>query len=305
MALSSVWKLDKVVIAGFEFSVVGNARVAPEIESMLVHPAGHPFPMFRAHARMKPLISFSTRQINTVLANIGSGGLEVTSDTFLYFKLATVTGSVARATTSHRRFRVPLSLAFWTTARLPHNGGGEIDVVVAASYDGSNEPIIPTSSVALSGNLAAGDHFGAGPCAINGAAQAGIQDITVNSGLREMREGGESELFDTFVAVEMGQPTIELSFLNSTALHTYALQGTVLNGTTGIVAYGRKFSPNGGRVANVTAEHLYFQGLLGSIVVVEDAADGVRPAVARIRAELVASSDSVLPLVTAVNQAIS
>lgn len=306
MAVANALKVDKIVLpSGVEFSHVSNVRTAPEIQDFLSNPAGHPFPMFGANAVIKPVISFTTEQVDVVLANIGAGGVAISSTSYLYLAVATETGKVARATTSHFRYSVAKLLAYWTTIRAPHNGAVTADVVLVAGWDGSNAPIIPGGSVALSGNLVAGNRFGAGPGSVNGTAIGGIQEWTATSGIRLIEAGGESELYNSFIGVETGEPTLDVTYFGPNALTTYGLGGTVLNGSTGIIVYGRKFSPNGGRVADGTSEHFYLQGLLGTLKVLEVSGQGAQLYQNRIQARLVATSDSVLPLVAATSQAIT
>lgn len=306
MAVSSPFKLDKIVLpSSVEFSHISNVRAAPGIIDFLSNPAGHPWPMFAANAGFQPVISFTTEQVDTVLTNIGVGGLSVTTDSYLYLALGTVTGKVARATTSHTRLVVAELLAYWTTCRFPHNGAATADVVLAASWDGTNDPFVSAGSVALSGNLAAGNRFGAGPVAVNGSALAGVQEFNLNSNLQIIRAGGESEPFDSFLGIQAGTPTVDLSYIGPNAITTFGLAGTVLDGANGIELYGRKFTPNGGRVANATTEHLYLQGLLGTLKAVEVSGSGAELGVNRVEARLVASSDSVVPLTVTGSQAIS
>jgi hypothetical protein len=306
MSISSAFKLDKVVLpSSVEFSHVENLRLAPEIESILSSPAGHPWPMFRGNAKVKPILSFDTEQVDVVVANIPVGGLSITSASYLYFALATLTGKVARATTSHTRMVMNKLIAYWTSIRMPNGGFGVANVVLCLAWDGTNAPIVPASSVALSGNLIAGDRHGAGPVSVNGSAVGGVQEWVANSGIQIIEAGGESEIYNSFVGIERGTPTLDVSYIGPNAITTFGQNGTVLDGSAGIVAYGRKFTPNGDRVADATAQHFYLQGLLGTLKVLETGGQGAQLGMNRIQAELVASSDSVAPLVGADDQAIT
>lgn len=306
MAIASAFKLDKIVMpSGVEFSHITNVRCAPEVQDFLSSPAGHPFPMFGANALVKPIVSFDTEQVDVVLTNIGAGGASVATASYLYFAVATTTGKTARATTAHARMKLTTCIAYWTTIRAPHNGAAVASVVLCAGWDGTNNPIVPEGTVALSGNLAAGNRHGAGPVAVNGSALAGVQEWSATSGIQLIEAGGESEIYNSFVGVERGQPTLDVSYIGPDAITTFGINGTVLNGSTGIICYGRKFTPNGGRVANATAEHFYLQGLLGTLKVIEASGSGAQLGMNRVQARLVASSDSVVPLVSAVSQAIA
>lgn len=305
MPLASLYALDTVVLSGpVQFSRLSNVRAAPEIEKIVTRPAGHTMPMFVANSRYKPVISFSSGQIDLVASTIPVNGLAISAAAYLYFKLKTATGNAARNATSHLRFIINLGLACWTSCRLPHKGEGSIDVTLYADFDGTNDPLILESGVALPAAQIAGDHFSAGPLKINGSQLTGIQDVTLNSGCRVFSEGSDGDEFDTFVALQTADPTVEWTY-RGTALGDISLDGIILNGSTGLLVNGRKYSANAGMLANATAEHIAWQALLGNVTVVEDAGSETELNSGRCMATCVASSDSVLPLVFSDNQAIS
>lgn len=295
MALTTVWKLDRIVFPSTSINVIANARWQANISSMVERPAGHVSPMFVANQNQKPALEFTTPELDTLLAAINVGGASFgTIDTF--FKKGAVTGSVARATSEHQRVRIASSCGYLTRIRLPHNGRSEATAVLQANYDGTNDPFAYTGSVSLSGNLAAGTFFGAGPVSINGTALGGVQEISVDTGVRLIQAGGESEEFDTFVGVEMVEPVVTIQFLQVINWATIGLRGTTLDGTNGLVFYGRKFSAGGSRVANNTAQHVKFTGLNGIAVPVDSSGQMGSPVTDTIRVQLTSASDSVLPL---------
>lgn len=301
-------KLDKVILNGgaFEFNVIGNVRVTSDIRQLLDYPAGHPHPMFTANQETKPAIAFSTPEIDTVWANIGSGGLAVTNASYLYFKNSTEVGIPSRVASTHRRYNVPKCLVYWTNVRAQHNGKGEADVVITTAYDGSNDPIILDSGVALSGSLAAGSFFGAGPCLINGTQlEAGsIQSIDIASGITLEQIGGDTEEFDRFVGVQRTAPTVSIRTTEAEAFFTYLLRGTALDDVNGVVAYLRKYDNSGSRVANGTAEHVYCQGISGVARPQESGGDGSGVTNDQIKCDLIANSDDVLPLLQFTGQTV-
>jgi hypothetical protein len=83
------------------------------------------------------------------------------------------------------------------------------------------------------------------------------------------------------------------------------LRGTVLDGTNGIVCYGRKFAPSASRVSNATAAHLKFQGLNGTCIPVESAGDGRSPMSDTLKVELVTLTAETNPLTCSTGQAIT
>ena len=260
--------------------------------------------MFRANQHQKPMVSFTTTQLDVLLGAVGPGGAAVGAIS-TYFKLAATTGNVARATTSHQKVAISQSCVYWTNIRLTDKGMGEAQVIIVCIYDGTNDPFVYTGSVALAGTLVAGNFFGAGPVSVNGVSIPGIQEITIDSGVKLVQLGDSSDEFDTFVGIEEGRPSITVKTLEMVNWSTLVLRGTVLDGAAGIVAYGRKYSNYGSRVANATAAHLKFSGLYGTCIPIESAGDVRSPIGDTLKVELVTSVAETNPLTCAVAQAIT
>lgn len=304
MAVDTIHKLDKIVLPStVVFSGIRSSRWNAGIESLLERPAGHPHPMFRANLSQKPVLEFTTWELDVLLGAIGVGGASLGS-TATYFKKGAVTGNDARASTTHQKITITASCAYWSTIRLTHNGVSEATVMLTAVYDGTNNPFIYAGSQALSGNLSAGNFFGAGPVSINGTAITGIKEITIDSGVRLIQEGASSELWDTFVGIEQTAPRVTIRTLKMTNWASLGLTGTVLDGTNGLVFYARKFSPQG-RVADGTAEHIKFIGLTGSAIPVDTNGEGSGPISDTLVCELTSGSDSIVPLTGTLLSAIS
>lgn len=306
MSISTLHRLDKIV---FPSSVVidhmSNQRWNAGIESMLEHPAGHIYPMFRANQRQRPTIEFSTPQLSILLAACGVGGAAMGA-TSTYFKKATTTGSVARATTEHSRIVINSLILYWTQIRLPHNGKAEVQCVIAANYDGSNLPFVFTGgSVALAGNLSAGEFFGLGPVAINNTNLAGVQEITINSGVQLVQEGSNSEEFDTFTGIEIGQPSVTVQTKQLTNWGTLGLRGTALDGTDGLEFYARAYSNENSRVADGTSSHIFFKAIRGTAIPMDSNGESNSPITDTCKFDLIANSDSVVPLTITTASAIT
>lgn len=306
MSVSSQHRLDKVVWPStVEFSQLRNTSYDANIESLLEAPAGHPFDMFGADMSQKPKINFETNDLATLLANVGVNGLALGASTY-FFKLSTAVGTVARATTSHSKIVVASSLAYFSQIRLPHNGPGTAQVTVCAVYDGSNEPFVASGSQALSGNITATSYHGAGPLSLNGTAVTGIQEITIENQVTLQEAGSDSELYDTFIGVEKVRTAVVIktfSLVNWGAV--LGLNGLALNGSTGLTLFMRKFAAGGTRVANGTAQHIKAVGAAGRAIPVNTQGSDSGPVSDTCRVELIAGSDSVLPLIFTTGQAIS
>ena len=297
MSISTLHRLDKIVMpSSVEILELTNMRWNAEIEDLLEYPAGHTVPMFVANKHQKPAIMFSTPMLSTLLANVTIAGAALGSTTTYFKKAATTGGSVARASAVHKKIVIASSIIYWKSIKLPHNAPGTAEVVIAANYDGTNDPFVYTGTVALSGNLTATEYFGAGPCSINAVNIPGIAEITIDSGIEEIREGASSEEFDTFVGIGPMKPSITIRTFEMVNWSTYLLRGIALDGAAGVVAYARKFSSTGSRVADATAQHIKFIGLNGKANPTDTNGDNNAPLSDTIRCPLIAITDSTYPL---------
>jgi len=298
VSISTLHKLD---LLAFPSSVyikqIRNQRIAAGIDLMQEKPAGHLHDMFVANQRTRPMIEFSTPQIATVLGLAGVAGAAPGGAVTAYLKRAAQVGNVARVTTSHKKIVVNSSLLYWQQIRLPHNGVGEVQCTLCAQYDGTNAPYVYTGSVALASTLSASEYFGAGPVTINGTSIPGVQEITIQSGVQLMQEGGESEEYDTFVGTEQTNVIVTIQTKEVVNWSTLGLAGIALDGTAGLIFFGRAYKANDSRYSDASSNHIKGQALLGKAVPVDTSGDGGGTVSDTLQVVCVASSDSVLPIV--------
>lgn len=307
MPVSAIYRIDKLV-AGSSFTLQAseNQTPTPGIQSMIESAAGEGAPNFIATDRTAPSIGFSTKQLATLLGAVGSSGLAISGNTDLYYKLATTTGNVARATASHQRIRAASAIAYWSRVTLPGSGAGSADVMICPVYDGSNEPFVYAGSTALSGSIAASAlaYFVCGPVYINGSQLGAIQEITIESGAREIPEYSDGEHHPTFRRIDSIAPVITIKTISASGWSSPGPAGLALDGADGIVAYGRKIAQNGTRVADATTEHLSFTGLNGRAILVDSRGTGTGAVEDTIRVELSRPDDTTAILSVSVAAAI-
>lgn len=303
MSVSTVHVLDKIEIGGWasDIDVVTSFRQSPQVQSRIVNPSGHTQPMYTGGERQTPRITFTTPQIDVVLAACGLTGYATATDSYVYYKKATETGSTARASLAHKRFAVSQVFVFWDNLQLPDSGQATVDVTIVPVWDGSNEPIVPAGSLALSGNLAAGNEFQCGPGSINNTSLPGVQSesVRLNMSLRELTAGGEG--WATFAGCESVQPIVNISTVEAVGLTTYGLDGTALDGTNGVEFYARRLD-----TANGTTSHIYFQATDGKVITDDSGPESTTGHVTdNLRVECIAPDDSTDCLTWTVGSAIT
>lgn len=238
------------------FSTIQNQDIKGGAEWFTVHPAGHPAPLFGAISKVRPEISFSTPQIDTVLGALTTWGAAISAKT--YQKLSSGVAPYARSATTSYKHTIAQALAFWSNITLPATGEASANVMVRPIYDGTNSPIAFAGSSALpSGVLVATNEFAAGPVSINGTALDGIQSITISSGTNFMSKGDASSVYDTYGDLSVGQCVVTIKTLNRINWSTIILSGL---GVTDLTFYAKKWANKSSNsfVANATAEHILF-----------------------------------------------
>ena len=307
MAISTIHRLDKIT-GPVALTEITSSKISAGIASMIETPSGHVHPMFRANKDQKPVIEFSTPELETLLtATTGLTGLSISGTPLVsWIKKANATGNIARATTSHSKVTVNLGILHVASISLPHNGRAECRGIVTTSYDGTNDPLVYATSVALSGNITGTEYFCAGPVSVNGTSLPGVKSIEVDCGVDLLHESADGEVWPSFVGIQTVAPTVTIKLFEKVLLNTIGLQGLALNGTTGLVFYARKYA-NGSpaRVANATTQHIKFIGLNGAAIPIDTDAQDSSPYTDTIRFELVAGSDSILPLTVTPSSAIT
>ena len=252
-------KIDRIVATtpNFSLSQLENCtwNVDSEIFSQFL--AGHTVPQFTAIRSQKPAILIQTTDLENYLGNVPINGANAaTVDT--YQKVMGTVDSTARATLAHEKLTVTEGLFYWDNISLPHNGEASVDGRLLCRYDGSNDPIARTASQALPGNLTHTATFGLGKTSLNGTELAPVQSVEIASNFEAFQIGGKSDQWDTFVAHKSNQPVATIKLLDAQNFTTIGLDGLALNGSTGLTCFARKYSADGDRVANGTAEHIKF-----------------------------------------------
>ncbi len=268
----TAFKLDKIVCATptAAFIALRNAEVSPQIETWSEHPAGHPTALAGGILRVRPMIRFTTPQLETLLGAFPVWGANPSAT--LYRKKAGTTAPLTRSDTVHDKITVAKSTTYWGSVTLPAFGQGTADVTMCAIYNGSVNPIVHTGSQALSGNLSAVSYFSAGPIQINGTDLNGIEEVTIQSGASFMGEGDAASVFDVYGEITNGPCIVTIKMKELTNFSTYGITGTALS-SAGLVGFARKRANETTFVADGTAEHIKFQATQGTVYPVNSQSD--------------------------------
>ena len=297
MSVATVHVLHGIDIAGTFLSQLQDVTPTANVEDLVGYAAGHPDPLFTGTRSVKPDVRFGTTQIKTLLDACGADFLADLSggNTDLYYKKVTNLGErEAAASLVHTRMRMATGILYWEEISVEHQQDAVMRARIVPIYNGSVAPLIPAGSLALVGTPAVTSFFTLGPVVINTVALPAVKSWRLALSNTAMEESADGELYTTFSAIQRLQPVLEVRSLEIGAWASFGLDGTAISALTFAL---RKKDPDGGNVANGTAEHIVFAGSGGKVNLLNSeggAADDKTATMLRI--PLRAASASVRPV---------
>ena len=231
--------------------------------------SGHDEPLFRSVSGQTPDASFTSCNIKTILDLIIAGGnnygldLSAGNTDLLYKRGQDLGVRYAAAAAQHARLRAAQAFLYWNTISASHQQNADIACRLVAAYDGTNVPLVPAGTIALSGTPAATEFYTLGPVKINGAWLTNEQDWSLSSGVTPEEAGAAGEIWNSYVGIKQTDPVLTVNCLgNPWALE--ALTGTAI--ATGLLLYLRKKDADGHNVADATEEHIKFSASYGYVL---------------------------------------
>lgn len=305
MAVATLDVLHGIQTASDFISQITSATVSPQIQTLVSTPAGLPWPMFAGNLGQNPDITFESNQIKTILDLTGIDIVDLSGgNTDLLFKRTkSLASREADATTVHTRLRAAQAALVVNQLSAGHQSEASVSCRLVLPWDGSNEPIVPAGTVALTGAVPiAAEHYLAGEVWLNSLQIEGIQDITIDFGNSLIEAGGEGELYNTFAAIQSTNPVITITTLDMPWVVATPVLG--LNGVaiTALSVYLRKTATTT-RVTDVTAGHIKFSGTAGYAFIAQTPGGGNDPVVTTIQCQMASPNATTAPLL--VNTAIA
>ena len=263
MSVSNVHVLYAVNVAGAAgafMDQVSDWDLSPNIRNLVLGGDGSVDPTYTAVGSQAPSITFSTSKLATVLGKCGINGLEIKSAQELSaFLRKTVEGGTRAGASSHIKLLVNKGLLFPRRLRATNDASNPatLDLECLATYDGSNDPVVITSSQSLTGTPSVSEAFVAGPVSITGTTLNGVQSIDIDFALQTQLLYGDGQVWPSYVYIALRLPIIRVVTLDPVSLATLGISGAAQSGSDSLI-YLRKIAEGGTRVADATAEHISF-----------------------------------------------
>ena len=217
-------------------------------------------PKHVAIAEVKPVLSFSSFAIATLLDNIGVSGLCVTAATN-----AGIVGYLQRHkacgtpdASGHRSFQIKSGIIVPRTISVDNRGDARMAVDVVVAKTSGAAAVITDDSATLPTVSVASARWTLGPIKINNVALSDFTSLEIDFGNTIEAMGTESDTYDSRISVRTHAPTIRIKGIDPTwfASSPIPIDGAAVAASTDYI-YLRKRTQDGGHfVANVTAEHI-------------------------------------------------
>lgn len=295
MSNEQAWYLHGILTPGGTL-IGGLTDVTPatNTERLIAMANGHPEPLFTGVRSQKPDVVFTSTSVGAILTLINAGGsifcldLSAGNVDLLYVKGKPQGIRYALNTTNHLRIRAAKGFLYWRTIRAQHGQEATIECRLVPVYDGTNQPLVPTGSIALSGTPSVVQLFTLGPVKVNGSALPGVQEWSLAAGEQTEELSGDGEIWTTYAGLRHNQPAATIR-LASQPWANYAPGGTALSA---LQLFLRRKDPDGGNEPNASGLHVLLAGTNGTIEP-QDARGGANdPSTTTLLAQLRGASSS-------------
>jgi len=177
---------------------------------------------------------------------------------------------VGGTTAGHHKYNITKGCAWWNDLSCTHQDEARLSCSIAPTWDGTNNPIVKTSSAALPTNVAE-ECFTLGPVRVAGIRLRAFRELRISSGIRVDREGAESDIWPTMATVGAVLPELSLTGIDPDWVDDVTVTGIPTTGSdcthAGPLAtevYLRKRLQGGSFVADAVPQHvrLTFNGMV-------------------------------------------
>lgn len=227
---------------------------------LVEYASGQTAPQFTGSEMSVPDITFTTRQLKSILDLVNTQGVSkdlsaANLNVDLLYKKGQAHGfRVADATLGHLRVRLESNtLVYWTGIRASQGSSAEMSVRLLPVWDTVNNPMVVTGSLALAGTSTATEVYTLGRIDLNGTDISAVQDVDFSNNIVPEEVADSGEAFISYGAINRFEPTLTFRSRDTTLLSTYGATGTAL---TSFEVYFRKRAANGINVADATTQHI-------------------------------------------------
>jgi len=224
--------------------------------------SGETYARFQSLYAQKIAPGFSTKCIATALTACGTVGASIAdmAGGLALYAQKHADGSSRTAGSNHRKYGFTRGILAPKNLTVDHRGDALLTYDAVVVYDGTNEPMVITDSVALPAGITDAERFTLGPVQIGGVTLTGVHNLSIDFGLDVVGESADSDIWDTFASIRQILTTIRLTGIDVEWLKAAAVPLAGLVATRANTAiYLRKRAKGSSFVAAATAQHIQFK----------------------------------------------
>ena len=297
MAVAAVWYPHALDLDGSNvITELQDVTPANNFQDIVEYSAGEAAPQNGGSYGAVPDINFTTPQCKTILdlINVEAVAKDLSAGSVdMYFRKGDPNATrEATAATVHDRWRLTTNAVLaLQTIEASQNSLATVRARLLPVWNGSNNPIIATGSVALSGTSAASEFYTLGRVDINGTDISAVADVSIDYQVEFEEVADSGEPFISYGGIRRFAPRVSIRSRDVTLFRTYGAAGTALSS---LEVYLRKMDASGHVVANATTQHIKFTATAGTIRARE--VSGVPEAVVSVDIDLLKPNATTDPL---------
>jgi hypothetical protein len=220
--------------------------------------AGNVYPTFSALMNQAPRFSLTTSQIAAVLTKVSTKGLALATGFEVFNQAKSTTTGLPTTGATHQKLAIATGLVIPRQLSCSQGGLAKLTFdVVGINASGTTNPVTMTENTNTPTITGISEQFTLGPVKINGTNVEGVQDVTIDFGLRERILEGSGAYYPQLVALDTVAPKVTIRTNDAAVLANFGLTGLAQAATDSVI-YFRKMAANGIRTADVTGAHVSF-----------------------------------------------
>lgn len=199
---------------------ITNARAFAGNDVRTEATSGEAYARWQAIYGQRPGMQFTTKQLARALDLCGLAGLPVASEgvgktgiTAYWQKQKQ--GGTRESGSNHATANIREGILVPRRISVNHQGDCELDYDLLATYDGTNNPLIFTDSVALPSAPEDSERFTIGRVTLGGDVFTRVTNVMIDFGINAETIGADSDTWDTFSRIAEILPVIELDGINT------------------------------------------------------------------------------------------
>ena len=241
-----------IISMGMQLNAKHNAELVADAFS----------PKHAAINEVKPILSFSSFALATLIDTIGVSGLCVTAATNAgcvgYFQRHKACGTPDSS--GHRSFQIKSGILVPKTISVDNRGDARMTVDCVVAKTSGAAAVILDDAATLPTVAIASARWTLGPIKINNVALADYTSVEIDFGNAVEAMGVESDPYDSRISVRTHSPTVRIKGIDPTwfAAAAIPIGGSAVAAATDYI-YLRKRTQDGSHfVGDATAEHILF-----------------------------------------------